>query len=104
MHADLGGLGPAGDDVVVGVPVPGLQLREERGGHGKDGGEEPDQRDVDAVGPGPGHVRLLAAKVPLAVFHKEVEREEEDRQGQEEQEAVVEVPENMAVRSVFSPA
>ena len=32
---------------------------------------------------------VFAGKVPLAVLHEQVEREEQDREGQEEQKAVV---------------
>jgi len=39
----------------------------------------------------PGHESILASEVPLAVLNEEVEGEEEGREGQEEEEAVVEV-------------
>ena len=42
------------------------------------------------MGPRPRHRAALARKVPLAVLHEEVEGKEEEREGQQGQEAVVE--------------
>ena len=42
------------------------------------------------MGPRPRHRAALARKVPLAVLHEEVEGQEEEREGQQGQEAVVE--------------
>ena len=47
----------------------------------------------------PGHVLALG---PLGVLHEEVPRQEDDGQGQEEQEAVVEISENInSVTKIF---
>ena len=47
----------------------------------------------------PGHVLALG---PLGVLHEEVPGEEDDGQGQEEQEAVVEISENInCVTKIF---
>ena len=42
--------------VPVRILLPGPELGEEGGGDGERGGEQPDQRDVDGVGPRPGHI------------------------------------------------
>ena len=60
------------------------------GGDSKGGGKEPDEGDVDGVGPWAGHNALFTGKVPFAVLHEEVEGQEEEREGQQGQEAVVE--------------
>ena len=88
MHAHGGILRAPGHHVLVGVLGPVPDLGEERGGDREDGGEEPDERDVDGVRPGPGHVLALG---PLGVLHKEMPGEEESGQRQEEQETVVEI-------------
>ena len=88
MHAHGSILRPPGDLVLVGVLRPRPDLGEEGCRDSKDGGEEPDERDVDGVRPGPGHVLALG---PLGVLHEEVPGEEESGQGQEEEEAVVEI-------------
>ena len=88
VHADGGVVGSAGDDVLVGVLGPGSDLREECAGDSEESGEEPDHGDVDGVGPGSGHVLALG---PLGVLHKEMVGQEHHGQGQEEEEAVVEV-------------
>ena len=41
--------------------------------------------------PGAGNCAFLTGKVPLAVFHKKMPRQEEEGQRQEEKEAVVKV-------------
>ena len=73
---------------VVGV---GPDLTPEGGGYSKQTREEPDQGDVDGMWPGARYEPILSGKVPLAVFNEQVEGEEQGCQGQEEQEAVVEV-------------
>ena len=88
MHAHSGVSRPPGDLVLVGVVLPVPDLGEERCRDSEDAGEEPDERDVDGVRPGPGHVLALG---PLGVLHKEVPGEEEGGQRQEEEEAVVEI-------------
>ena len=90
MHADLG-ISRAWPHyvILVGIILIGPKLREEGRGHSKKCREEPDERDVDGVRPGPGHILALG---PLGVLHKEMEGEEHSSQGQEEQEAVVEIP------------
>ena len=90
MHAHGGILRAPGDDVLVRVVLPLPDLGEEGCGDSEHAGEEPDERDVDGVGPGPGHVLALG---PLGVLHKEVPGEEEGGQRQEEEEAVVEISE-----------
>ena len=98
MHTHGGVSRAPGDLVLVGVVLPVTDLGEERGGDSEGGGEEPDERDVDGVGPGSGHVLALG---PLGVLHKEVPGEEESGQRQEEEEAVVEISgERESVRSV----
>ena len=57
----------------------------------------PYQRNVDGVWPWPRYKSILTSKVPLAVLHKEVEGQEEDGQGEEKEETVVEVAEADAV-------
>ena len=74
--------------VLVRVVSPLPDLGEEGCWDSEDGREEPDERDVDGVRPGPGHVLALG---PLGVLDKEVPGEEEGGQGQEEEEAVVEI-------------
>ena len=91
MHADGGIVGSASNDVLVGVLGPGSDLREECAGDSEQSGEEPDHGDVDGVGPGPGHVLTLS---PLGVLDKEMVGQEHDGQGQEEEEAVVEISRN----------
>jgi hypothetical protein len=49
------------NSVPVRILLPRPQLREESGGDGEGGGEEPDQRDVDGVGPRASH--LLHTKI-----------------------------------------
>lgn len=88
MHTHGGVSRAPGDLVLVGVVLPVTDLGEERGGDSEGGGEEPDERDVDGVGPGSGHVLALG---PLGVLHEEMPGEEEGGQGQEEEEAVVEI-------------
>ena len=91
MHAHLGVVGPAPEHVVlVRVLLDVVQLCEEGRGDGEEGGEEPDEGDVDGVGPGPGHVLTLG---PLGVLDKQVPSQEQDGQRQEEQQAVVEISE-----------
>ena len=91
VHANLRIIRPAPEHVVlIGVHLDVIQLWEECRGDGKEGREEPDEWDVDGVRPGPGNVLTLG---PLGVLHKEVECEEDRRQGEEEEEAVVEKPE-----------
>ena len=79
-------------DDVIAVDVIRLfpDRRQEDGGDGVGRREEPDERQVDGVGPRPRHRAALARKVPLAVLHEEVEGQEEEREGQQGQEAVVE--------------
>jgi len=89
VHAHGGVLGSAGNNVLVRVISPGSDLSEERGGDREQGGEEPDQRDVDGVRPRSGNILALS---PLGVLHKQMIGQEEDCQRQEEQEAVVEIP------------
>ena len=91
VHADGGIVGSAGDDVLVGVLGPGSDLREERAGDSEQSGEEPDHGDVDGVRPGAGHVLALS---PLGVLDKQMVGQEHDGQGQEEEEAVVEISAN----------
>ena len=74
-------------EVVVVVP----DLTPERGGHGEESREEPDEGDVDGVRPGSWHEAVFSGKVPLAVLDEEVEGQEEGGEGEEEEEAVVEV-------------
>ena len=90
MHADLGvsRLWPH-NVILVGIILVWTKLREEGRGHSEQGREETDEGDVDGVRPGPGHILALG---PLGVLHKEMEGEEHSSQGQEEQEAVVEIP------------
>ena len=90
VHADRGVVGAAGDDVLVRIVLPFSDVSKEGGGHGEEGGEEPDEGDVDGVGPGPGYVLTLR---PLGVLHKEVPGQEQDGQRQEEQQTVVEISE-----------
>ena len=90
VHADGGVLGATGDDVLVRIILPVPDVSEEGGGHRKQGREEPDERDVDGVGPGPGHVLTLS---PLGVLDKQMPGQEQDGQRQEEQQAVVEISE-----------
>lgn len=79
VHANLGVVRSAPEHVVlVRVHLDVVQLREECGGYGKEGGEEPDEWDVDCVRPRPGNVLTLS---PLGVLHKEVESEEDRCQG-----------------------
>ena len=84
------GLVPPLDDIAEDVVRLVPDLRQEDGGDGVGRREEPDERQVDGVGPGPRHGAALARKVPLAVLHEEVEGEEEEREGEEGEEAVVE--------------
>jgi len=88
VHADSGVIGASGDDVLVGVILPGPDGGEEGGGSREQGREEPDERDVEGVGPRPGHVLTLG---PLGVLDKEVPGQEQDGQRQEEKQAVVEI-------------
>ena len=90
VHADSGVLGAAGNDVLVRIILPGSDGREEGGGRREQSREEPDEGDVDGVGPGPGHVLTLG---PLGVLDKQVPSQEQDGQRQEEQQAVVEISE-----------
>ena len=90
VHADSGVLGASSDDVLVRVILPVPDGREEGGGRREQGREEPDERDVDGVGPGPGHVLTLS---PLGVLDKQMPGQEQDGQRQEEQQAVVEISE-----------
>ena len=91
VHAHLGVVGPAPEHVVlVRVHLDVVQLGEEGRGDGEEGGEEPDEGDVDGVRPGSRHVLALS---PLGVLDKEVEGEEDRGEGEEEEEAVVEIPE-----------
>ena len=60
-------------------------------GYRESGRKEPDERDVDGVWPGAGDRAFLAGEVPLAVLHKEMPRQEQEGQRQEEKEAVVKV-------------
>ena len=90
MHAHLGVVGPAPEHVVlVRVHLDVVQLGEEGRGDGEEGGEEPYEGDVDGVRPGSRHVLALS---PLRVLDKEVEGEEDGGEGEEEEEAVVEIP------------
>ena len=84
------GLVPPRDDIAVDVVRLVPDLRQEDGGDCVGRREEPDERQVDGVGPRPRHGAALAGKVPLAVLHEEVEGEEEQREGEEGEEAVVE--------------
>jgi len=88
VHADRGVLRAAGDDVLVGVVLPGSDGREEGGGSREQGREEPDEGDVDGVGPGPGHVLTLS---PLGIFDKKMPGQKQNGQGQKEQQTVVEI-------------
>ena len=92
LHAGVhthGGVGWApGDLVLVRVVSPRSDLGEERGGDSEEGGEEPDERDVDGVRPWAGHVLALG---PLGVLDKEMPGEEEGGQREEEEETVVEI-------------
>lgn len=90
VHADSGVIGASSDDVLVGVILPGPDGGEEGGGSREQGREEPDERDVEGVGPRPGHVLTLG---PLGVLDKEVPGQEQDGQRQEEKQAVVEISE-----------
>ena len=81
---------PPFDDISVDVVGLVPDRRQEDGGDGVGRREEPDERQVDGVGPRPRHRAALARKVPLAVLHEEVEGQEEEREGQQGQEAVVE--------------
>ena len=92
MHANGGILGSASDDILVGVLGPGPDLSEERGGDSEQGREEPDHRDVDGVRPWSWNILALS---PLGILHKEMIGQEQDGQGEEEQEAVVEISENI---------
>ena len=90
MHAHLGVSRSWPHNVIlVRIILVGTKLREEGCGHSEQGREEPYKRDVDGVRPWPGHILALG---PLGVLHKEMEGKEHSSQGQEEQEAVVEIP------------
>ena len=77
--------------VAVKVIGPGPYITPKDSGHRKGGREEPDERDVNGVCPWAGNCAFFTGKVPLAVFHKKVPRQEEEGQRQEEKEAVVKV-------------
>ena len=89
VHTDRGVHRPVSNLILVWVVGPGADVAEERGGGGEDGGEDPDERDVDGVGPGSRHVLALG---PLGVLNKQVVGQEEDGKREEEEEAVVEIP------------
>ena len=90
VHADRGVGRTPGNHVLVRVVGPGPDLGEERGGDSEEGGEEPDDGDVDGVRPWSGDVLALG---PLGVLDEEVPGEEESGQREEEEEAVVEISE-----------
>ena len=90
VHADSGVIGASSDDVLVRVILPGSDGSEEGGGSREQGREEPDERDVESVGPRPGDILTLS---PLGVLDKEVPGQEQDGQRQEEQQTVVEISE-----------
>ena len=88
MHAHGSIVRAPGHLVLVRVVRPLPDLGEERCGDGEHGREEPDERDVDGVRPGSGHVLALG---PLGVLDKEMPGEEEGGQREEEEETVVEI-------------
>jgi len=88
VHADSGVIGASSDNVLVRVILPGSDGREEGCGSREQGREEPDERDVESVGPRPGDILTLS---PLGVLDKEVPGQEQDGQRQEEQQTVVEI-------------
>jgi len=76
VHAHDRVLRPPGDNIPVWVLGPGSELAVEGRGGGEPSAQQPDQRDVQAVRPGPGH---LVREVPLAVLREEVEGQEQGR-------------------------
>lgn len=66
-----------------------MNLSVKHSGYRKDQREEPDQGNVEGVSPRSWNHAFFAGKVPLAVLHKQMEREEQDGQRQEEQKAIV---------------
>ena len=73
------------------------------GGDSKGGGKEPDEGDVDGVGPWAGHNALFTGKVPFAVLHEEVVSQEQEGEWQEEEEAIVKVSVADAISIAKSP-
>ena len=98
MHAHLGSLWPAGDHVPVGILFPGPELGVEHRGNGEHGREQPDEGNVEGVGPGSSHV---LGEVPLAVLREQVEGEEERSEREEKQETVVEISKQETVVEIL---
>ena len=72
-----------------------LETAEECCWYSEDCPEEPDERDVYRMWPGSWDVLFISAEIPLAVLNEQMEGEEQQCQRQEEQEAIVEKPEEI---------